>query len=55
MSIRRMIPLGTKVRYCSVCGAPQMPTDELRLTAHEEMCIEEMLKRLRENMIKRDH
>ena len=50
MSIRRMIPLGTKVRYCSVCGAPQMPMDELRLTAHEEKCIEEMLERLRQVM-----
>ena len=42
-----MIPLCTKVRYCSVCGAPQVPMDELRLTAHEEKCIEEMLERLR--------
>ena len=45
-----MIPLGTTVRYCSVCGAPQMPMDELRLTAHEENCIEEMLERLRQVM-----
>ena len=49
-----MIPLGTKPRYCSVCGAPQMPMDEFRLTAHEEKCIEEMLERLRQTMKRGD-
>jgi hypothetical protein len=36
-----------------VCGAPQMPTSETQLTAHEEKCIEEMLERLRQ-LHKRD-
>jgi hypothetical protein len=49
-----MIPLGTKPRYCSVCGAPQMPTSETQLTVHEENCIEEMLERLRQTMGRRE-
>ena len=41
-----MIPMGTKLRYCSVCGYPiHAKSDEL--TAHEVKCIEEMLERAR--------
>ena len=39
-----MIPMGTKLRYCSVCGYPiHAKSDEL--TVHEIKCIEEMLVR----------
>jgi ribosomal protein L37E len=39
-----MIPMGTKLRYCSVCGYPIHAKDD-ELTAHEVQCIEEMIMR----------
>ena len=44
MNIRRIIPMGTKLRYCSVCGYPIHAKDD-ELTAHETECIEAMITR----------
>jgi len=46
MNIRRMIPMGTQRRYCSVCGYLINAKDD-ELTAHEVECIEKMLERAR--------
>jgi hypothetical protein len=39
MSIRRMIPMGTVLRRCIVCGYPITARDH-ELTAHEMKCLE---------------
>jgi hypothetical protein len=39
MSIRRMIPMGTVLRKCIVCGYPITAKNQ-DLTAHELQCLE---------------
>ena len=38
MSIRRMIPMGTKQRKCAVCGYPVNAKGD-ELTVHELKCL----------------
>jgi hypothetical protein len=43
MSIRRMIPMGTTLRKCIVCGE-QQNAHSGKPTAHELKCLEDMIR-----------